>query len=55
MMLFDSCETGRGFQKVIMYCDHNVEKQPFLYFWLEEVVVSERKFENTKQSFKAFT
>ena len=52
MMWFATCENGRDTQKVIVYRDQNIEQQPF--FTLEEVLESERKFEDTHQNFKAF-
>lgn len=47
-MSFVTYETGRDFQKVVIYCDQECRETAILtYFWLEEVLVSDRKFKNT--------
>lgn len=54
MIPFATHEIGRDFQKVILYCDQECrETANLMYFLLEEVLVSEREFGNTHQSFKA--
>lgn len=47
-MSFVTYEIGRDFQKVMINCDQECRETAILTpFWLEEVLVTDRKFENT--------